>query len=1225
MNKRNVICYLSLFLILSFILVILFFLDGSFTGFAVYEQGNQSAFDEGVYNNVEWNGSAVVLSSGNLIGIYTSKIFDAGDNASWNNISYSSSSPDIELMFCVDGGGDIYKSTNFGINWAMTQEDYGRTTATTDMFSNDNYIYTLSSSGNEVWRSANGSGFAVIYNEFSTSPLVANSDKFVSNQNLYLATGNGEVFKSSDDGENWVLKGDANAGATNNPKGITIDSNGYIYVVDGSGSVFKSINDGINWTEINEGYGGGSATAGMEIDSEDNLYILLAKKVYKSSDSGLNWTIINDSFTSYSNNGMKILIDINDNFFIADAVGRIFKSADSGVSWNEIGDCNGGASKDILGLTDFVSSSNLTYYARSCDDSECSGESWVEVSNPLDLGLSDNRYFQYKAEFSTGDLSITPSLESIEIDYTLPPEIVYVDDDFNSETEGWGVTSFNNIDEAVGAVQTGGKIYVSEGIYNEKLTISKSLALIGDGYETTIINGGGTGNVIEIITEYVNISGFNITGSGTNWGNSGIYFNSVGNSFIENNYLFKNHVGISLIGSASNKIHSNYITDSIEYGLYSNNWATQNNYIYNNYFGNEDNFYAASQPPNLAYFNITKMEGTNIVGGEYIGGNYWNDYSGTNRGDGFGSTSYNVGGNYYDYLPLLDNSAPVISLISPQEGATYGNNESLALEFSVSDSDGDLDSCWYNINEGDNVSISNCLNSTFDVPGDGSYVLNIHANDSQGEFASDSVSFSVQVGAPTIFLHFPVEEYLNYSENIQFNYTPTDIDLDSCELWGNFNGNFELNQTENSPTSGVVNTFNLDLTDGPYLWNIKCNDSIGNSAFNENKTFYVDTVAPEINISEPSGQKNSRTGIPLEFYVSDNNLDSCWYNVYRGESLEITNTSVNCYSGSTTLDVTLDANFVLNFYANDSAGNIRHSSSSFAVSTSSSGTTIISGGGGGGGTSTSIIITNGTISLDVEKINDLIVEPTDVKKIEWFAKNTGTSFLNDCKVKGTGIYSSWILSEEVKDLSAGEEHVFSFDLNIPEDIESGDYALAVSLECKEISKSIDFSAEILEKEIEFSLISVEREAKTLVKIVYSLNDLSNTDQDVELQFLLFDSDNNALLEVKESKSILADSKNQFELLIPIDQSLRGELILLVNLNSKTYSTFVQENVILGSLIGFTMFEDFGDIDNVSSITLILIFLVFAFFIMRRIFSYHKQSKLGEKKKDIKGYKRIKGL
>ena len=128
---------------------------------------------------------------------------------------------------------------------------------------------------------------------------------------------------------------------------------------------------------------------------------------------------------------------------------------------------------------------------------------------------------------------------------------------------------------------------------------------------------------------------------------------SCGNNISNNDIHLNEGGGIYVENSTSSTISNNNISGNSYYGigLYSSN----NNLIYNNYFNNTNN--AAYDDGNNRW-NITKTAGTNIIGGPYLGGNYWSDYTGIDTDeDGLGDwlTPYSCSGeikNGGDYLPL---------------------------------------------------------------------------------------------------------------------------------------------------------------------------------------------------------------------------------------------------------------------------------------------------------------------------------------------------------------------------------------------------------------------------------------------------------------------------------------------------------------------------------------------------------------------------------------------
>ncbi len=271
-----------------------------------------------------------------------------------------------------------------------------------------------------------------------------------------------------------------------------------------------------------------------------------------------------------------------------------------------------------------------------------------------------------------------------------------------------GKGNYSSIQDAVDAASDNDTIFVSNGIYFENIIITKPVQIIGEDKNTTIINGNGSYDIIDISTDYVRISGFTITnGSQRTAGirirsnyntisncnissnkNYGLYLDGTPeskNNIINFNIFFNNNYGLYTENAKTNNITSNTFTHSTLYSLYftgssndnliSENKFTDNNYalrikgsalntiiknqIKNNKYGL---YFCCGSKNNIAYNNVF-INNTNWNADDALGntwdngmiGNYWDDYTGNDEnGDGIGDTPYLVGGDKGDNFPLME-------------------------------------------------------------------------------------------------------------------------------------------------------------------------------------------------------------------------------------------------------------------------------------------------------------------------------------------------------------------------------------------------------------------------------------------------------------------------------------------------------------------------------------------------------------------------------------------
>jgi parallel beta-helix repeat protein len=148
--------------------------------------------------------------------------------------------------------------------------------------------------------------------------------------------------------------------------------------------------------------------------------------------------------------------------------------------------------------------------------------------------------------------------------------------------------NYTSIQEAINAAVPGDTIHVNNGVYHENIIINKTLTLVGEDPETTVIEGSSA-NLSTVYVYGTNVNdiilrNFTIRGSPSYWG---VYLLGSPNCTIENNVISNNHGGIIADSSDNGTFTNNTITGNMYEGLFffqSSGHTMRNNTISGNLY-----------------------------------------------------------------------------------------------------------------------------------------------------------------------------------------------------------------------------------------------------------------------------------------------------------------------------------------------------------------------------------------------------------------------------------------------------------------------------------------------------------------------------------------------------------------------------------------------------------------------------------------------------------------
>ena len=187
-------------------------------------------------------------------------------------------------------------------------------------------------------------------------------------------------------------------------------------------------------------------------------------------------------------------------------------------SWT-FSDPDGGDTQGAYQLLVASTSENLASGIGDMWDSGKVNSSASEVSY-ADADLSWNQTYYWKVKNWDNHDAEGVYCSQQQFTMSAAPAEVWVDDDFNAATPGWGYDHFALIQDGIDAV-AGSTVNVAAGTYYENITLIDGVQVLGEGADVTTIDGGGSGSVVTAssVGATTVLDGFTITnGSATNGG-----------------------------------------------------------------------------------------------------------------------------------------------------------------------------------------------------------------------------------------------------------------------------------------------------------------------------------------------------------------------------------------------------------------------------------------------------------------------------------------------------------------------------------------------------------------------------------------------------------------------------------------------------------------------------------------------------------------------------------
>ncbi|HCA41909.1 MAG TPA: hypothetical protein DEP28_01505 [Bacteroidetes bacterium] len=238
-------------------------------------------------------------------------------NTNFSGRLYGITMTSVENLYTCGEAGRIYRSSNYGLNWTLANQNNGYYLVSI-AFYNDQIGIAVGSNG-KILRTSNA---GINWNEISSGVTAVLTCVSLSPDGTGLISGDGgRIFKTQNFGLNWVAQF---TGFNNMFFSVNSINNSIAYAA-GDGKVYKTTLGGINWGALNSI--SGTFRSSSFIDA--NKGWIVGSSLYRTVNGGTSWDTLLSNIS-----GIKSIKFINDyRGFMVGSGGSILRSNDGGNSW----------------------------------------------------------------------------------------------------------------------------------------------------------------------------------------------------------------------------------------------------------------------------------------------------------------------------------------------------------------------------------------------------------------------------------------------------------------------------------------------------------------------------------------------------------------------------------------------------------------------------------------------------------------------------------------------------------------------------------------------------------------------------------------------------------------------------------------------------------------------------------------------------------------------------